>query len=186
MKIIFNNWKSTTDVLFKVSLKKIFGFSKIHRIGLDLSYKPNGTYNYLLKSSPMSLRGPLSSAFCTHRARTSTMFVKKSVKMCSVACQLLARQVASFWNFSVYQLYTQRKITVRFTVFRWDSLITMRNDFHFRNKLNTQSLDIWRCTFFLLKILLTIFLWPTEYFLKISFFIWKYNPFTNGFTNIVL
>ena len=49
----------------------------------------------------MSLRGRTSSAFYTHRARTSTMLVKKSVKMHSVACQLSVKQIldASFWYF---------------------------------------------------------------------------------------
>ena len=43
------------------------------------------------------------------------MFVKKNVKMHSVACQLSVRQVliASFWNPFVYQLYTQRKIYLK-------------------------------------------------------------------------
>ena len=51
----------------------------------------------------------ISSAFYTHRTRTLTTFVKKSVKMHSVAA---VKQVfvVSFWNFFIYQLYTQRKI----------------------------------------------------------------------------
>ena len=43
---------------------------------------------FYLFSAPMSLRGRAYSAVYTHGARTSTMFVKKSVKMHSVACQL--------------------------------------------------------------------------------------------------
>ena len=43
--------------------------------------------------APMYLREKSSSAFYTHRTRTSTMFVKKSVKMHSVACWLVVKQV---------------------------------------------------------------------------------------------
>ena len=60
--------------------------------------------------APMSLRGRSSAAFYTHRTRTLTMFVKKNVKMHSVACQYSVRQVliASFWNF-FYINYTARE-----------------------------------------------------------------------------
>ena len=44
----------------------------------------------------MSLRGRSSSTFYTHRTQTSTMFVKKSLKMPSVSKNEVL--VASFWN----------------------------------------------------------------------------------------
>ena len=44
-------------------------------------------------SAPISPGGWRSSAFYTHRTRTSTMFVKKSLKMHSVACHLLTKMV---------------------------------------------------------------------------------------------
>ena len=47
------------------------------------------THTYIIVSSaPMFPRRRTTSAFYIHRARTSTLFVKKGVKMYSVACQL--------------------------------------------------------------------------------------------------
>ena len=67
---------------------------------------------YQQTPAPMSPRGRISSAFYTYRTRTSGMFVQKSLKLHSVACQLSVKQVLvdSFRIFFVYQLYTQRKI----------------------------------------------------------------------------
>ena len=65
----------------------------------------------------MSLRRWSYSAFCTLKTRISTMFVKKSIKILSVAYQLSVKQVliASYWIFLlfVYQLYTQNKVYLK-------------------------------------------------------------------------
>ena len=54
----------------------------------------------LIHNAPIVPGVQTYSAFYTHRLRTSTMFVKKTVKMNSVAWQLSVKQVlvASFWN----------------------------------------------------------------------------------------
>ena len=60
-----------------------------------------------------------------HWTLTSIMSIQKSLKLHSVACQLLkARVHVAFYQVS----YTQKNITVGFTTFQWDSLITMSND----------------------------------------------------------
>ena len=75
--------------------------------------------------APMSPRGGTYSAIYTHRTRTSTMFVKKSVTMYSVACQLLKKKVhIAFFRL---QLYTQRNISVGFTDIQYGSLMATRN-----------------------------------------------------------
>ena len=101
-------------------------------------------------SAPMSLRGGTFSAIYTHRTQTLTMFVQKSWRMHSVACQLWMKKV--YVAFLRFELYSQRNIAVGFTNIPWDSLITMRNDVNFLKsifKLKALCLGIWCCTFFL-------------------------------------
>ena len=59
----------------------------------------------------MSLSGIWSSGFYTQRAGILTMFVGKSVKMNSIACQLSVKQVliASVWNFFCLSIIHPKK-----------------------------------------------------------------------------
>ena len=79
--------------------------------------------------SPIIPGGRISLSFCTERSRRWTMFVKKSVKLLSVACQLLKKKIYG----ALFQvlMIDSKNITVGFTIFQWDSLITIRNDLNF-------------------------------------------------------
>ena len=70
-----------------------------------------------------------NSSFYTHATGTSIKFIKEKVKMHSVGCQLLKKKfrVPIFHVSIIYPIH----IGVGFTIFQWDSLITMRNDLHF-------------------------------------------------------
>ena len=58
--------------------------------------------SYAQTSAPKSPRGRTSSPFYTHRVRSSTMFVKNSVKMHSVASKLLKKKVnVAFFQTSI-------------------------------------------------------------------------------------
>ena len=101
-------------------------------------------------NAPIAPGGRTSSAFCTHTTWTSTMFVKKSIKLHSVAGQILKKKVfVAFYQVSI--IHPKKNITVRFTIFQWDSLTTMRNDLRFWTNIcqvNTASLGIWKCTLY--------------------------------------
>ena len=78
----------------------------------EFSYTPKEIFTRIIYKqtlASMSSRGSTFSALYTYKTRTSTKFVKKSVKMYSVACQKV--HVAFFR----IQLYTQRNITIGFT-----------------------------------------------------------------------
>ena len=82
-----------------------------------------------ITSAPIATGGQTPLAFYTHRARTSTMFVKKNVKMHSIVYQIWKKKVhVVFFRF---KLYNQRNITIAFTSIHWDSLIAMRNYYNF-------------------------------------------------------
>ena len=72
-------------------------------------------------SAPMSPTGRTSSTFYTHRTQTSTMFVKKSLRMqLNVLSALKEEDTCRFFsNFN----YTPKETLLQ------DSLISMRNDF---------------------------------------------------------
>ena len=74
-------------------------------------YRLNGlkeltqTHNII---ATMALKGRSSSALYAHTTQTSTIFVKKSIKLHSVACQLPKKKVHVAFIIS-FQLYTQKK-----------------------------------------------------------------------------
>ena len=77
----------------------------------------NFIYNIYARvcTAPIALGGRTSSTFYTYRTRTTTMFVKKSVKMHSVAYQLSVKQVfvATFWNFFCISIIHSKKILIK-------------------------------------------------------------------------
>ena len=85
-------------------------------------------FNY----EPISPRGR-TSVFYTHSTQTSTMFVKKSIQMHSIAFQLLKKKVhVAFFRF---ELYTQRNINIK---------ISMRNDFDFWKNTCQVKYDVFK------------------------------------------
>ena len=102
------NSESKIKLPWKVSQKICHSESTLNSRSLHLC----------IKLTLISLRGGTSSAFYTHRTRISTMFFKNAF-----SCLSALKEVAYF----IFELYTQRNITVGFTNILWESLLTMRN-----------------------------------------------------------
>ena len=114
--------------------------------------------------------------FYTHRARTSTILVKKSIKMHSIACQFWKKKIHVVLFFR-FELYTQKNIIVGFTNILLESLITMRNDLEFWKNICQVKYAVFRnltqyfFQYFLLhihtyihwKIIQTVFLWVVKH-----------------------
>ena len=116
--------------------------------------------------------GRISSIFYTHRTRTSTMFVKKSVKLHSVACQLLKNYVHV--AFQVLMIHPNN-ITVGFSIFQWDSLIQWEMIFIFWKNIcqvkNTQYLGYIFVHLYIFSIFFTTY----------TYYLSALENFTNNF-----
>ena len=97
-------------------------------------------FAYQLTSPPITSGGRTSSAFYTHRTRTSTMSVKKSVKMHSVACQLSVKQIL----FKTY-LYRVRHLTFFFSTGKFVNGSTQLMSDLTDNKFYPSIERIWLC-----------------------------------------